>query len=233
VWQQLHAEMADRGLTVVTVALDVERDFARLFIDKAQPTHPSLIDVAHVCDDLFGFTNVPMAVWIDEHGMIVRPAEPASVVPSPLRDMQIPDDLPDRMKTMLGEVKQIPDNAEGYRAAIESWVTEGAASPYVMSADEVVERSRPRGADEARATACFELGQHLWRDGDGAAAVASWKEAHRLFPQNWTYKRQAWTFSTTAPDAAAPDLIQEAQEVYGTSWLDSVLEAGGGSHYYD
>jgi hypothetical protein len=29
VWQQLHAEMADRGLTVVTVALDVDRDFAQ------------------------------------------------------------------------------------------------------------------------------------------------------------------------------------------------------------
>jgi hypothetical protein len=233
VWQQLHAEMADRGLTVVTVALDVNREFARPFIDKAQPTHPSLIDVAHVCDDLFGFTNVPMAVWIDEHGMIVRPAEPASVVRSALRDLVIPEDTPERMKTMLGEVKQIPDHAETYRAAIESWVTEGAASPHVLRADEVVERSRPRGADEARAAACFELGQHLWLAGQHEAAVGWWKQAHRLFPQNWTYKRQAWTFSTTPADATAPDLIQEAQEVYGTSWLDSVLEAGGGSHYYD
>lgn len=78
-WQRLHAEMAERGLTVVTVALDVEPDFARPFIDKAAPTHPSLIDTGHVTDDLFGFTNVPMAVWIDEDGMIVRPAGPASV----------------------------------------------------------------------------------------------------------------------------------------------------------
>jgi hypothetical protein len=232
VWQRLHTELADRGLTVVTVALDVDPDFARPFIDKAQPTHPSLIDTAHVCDDLFGFTNVPMAAWIDEDGMIVRPAEPASVERSTLRDMEIPEDLPDRMKTMMSEVKQIPDSSEGYRAALESWVAEGAGSPYAMRADRVVEASRPRGLDEARAAACFELGQHLWRRGDEAAAVGWWKEAHRLFPQNWTYKRQAWTFSTT-PAGAAPDLIQEAQDVYGTSWLDSVLAAGGGSHYYD
>ncbi|MFM2076301.1 MAG: hypothetical protein RJA49_191, partial [Actinomycetota bacterium] len=29
----------------------------------------------HVTDDLFGFLNIPMAVWIDETGTIVRPAE--------------------------------------------------------------------------------------------------------------------------------------------------------------
>ena len=232
-WQRLHAEMESRGLTVVTVALDVKPEFARPFIDKAQPTHPSLIDTAHVCDDLFGFTNVPMAVWIDEGGRIVRPAEPASVARSALRDMEIPDGLPDRMRTMFEQVKEIPDDSEGYRAAIESWVADGARSPFVMNAGEVVERSRPRGADEARAAACFELGQHLWRAGHHDHAVRWWKEAHRLFPQNWTYKRQAWTFSTTPEDAVAPDLIQEAQAVYGTSWLDSVLAAGGGAHYYD
>jgi hypothetical protein len=53
-----------------------------------------------------------------------------------------------------------------------------------------------------------------------------------LFPENWTYKRQAWTLATTAPDAAAPDLVQEAGEVYGTSWLDDVLRLGGGERYY-
>lgn len=225
--------MAERGLTVVTVALDVEPDFARPFIDKAAPTHPSLIDTGHVTDDLFGFTNVPMAVWIDEDGMIVRPAGPASVQRSALRDIEIPADLPDRMRSMFEQVKQIPDDAEGYRAAIESWVTDGAASPYVLAPDEVVARSKPRGDAEGRAAACFELGQHLWREGHRDAAVRWWKEAHELFPRNWTYKRQAWTFATTAPDAAAPDLIQEAQEVYGTSWLDSVLALGGGAHYYD
>ena len=47
------------------------------FIEKAKPEHPSLIDEAHVSDELFGFVNVPNGVWIDEEGMIVRPAEPA------------------------------------------------------------------------------------------------------------------------------------------------------------
>src|SRR5262249_34728324 len=85
--RRLHADLHDRGLTVATVALDIDPDDAHPFIDAAQPTHPSLIDTCHVTDGLFGFVNVPMAVWIDEQGTIVRPAEHASVERSPLRDM--------------------------------------------------------------------------------------------------------------------------------------------------
>ena len=59
-------------MTVVTVALDVNPDNARPWIAAAGATHPSLIDTAHVTDELFGFVNVPMAVWIDEAGTLVR-----------------------------------------------------------------------------------------------------------------------------------------------------------------
>jgi hypothetical protein len=34
-----------------------------------------LVDPAHVMVGLFGMTNVPFAIWIDEDGTIVRPAE--------------------------------------------------------------------------------------------------------------------------------------------------------------
>jgi hypothetical protein len=232
VWQRLHADLEGRGLTVVTVALDVDPDDARPFIDAARPTHPSLIDTAHATDDLIGFTNVPMAVWIDEGGTIVRPAEHASVERSPLRDIEIPDDLPERRAMLLREVKELADHAEEYRAAIEDWVDRGAESSFVLTPDEVVARSNARPPAHARAAACFELGQHLWRTVGEQAAIPWWKEAHALFPENWTYKRQAWTIATTADDASAPDLTQEAGDVYGTSWLDDVLRMGGGSQYY-
>jgi hypothetical protein len=232
VWQRLHAELVDRGLTVVTVALDIDPADARPFIDAAEPTHPSLVDTAHVTDQLFGFTNVPMAVWIDESGTIVRPAEHASVQRSPLRDMEVPEGLPDRLDRMFREVRKLGDQSEEYRAAIIDWVEHGPASPYALSPDEVTARSGGCSEEQARAAACFELGQHLWRTVGVEAAIPWWKEAHALYPENWTYKRQAWTLATTADDAAAPDLIQEAGEVYGTSWLDDVLRLGGGERYY-
>ena len=172
-----------------------------------------------------------MAVWIDEAGTIVRPAEGASIEQSPMRDMEIPEGLPERLTRLLVEVKNIPDVALDYRAAIVDWATNGADSPYVLSADEVVARSQPRGDDEARAAACFELGEHLRRTVGPDAAVPWWREAHRLYPANWTYKRQAWTLVTTAEGADENDLMQGPNDVYAGNWLDDVIASGGGAAY--
>jgi hypothetical protein len=173
-----------------------------------------------------------MAVWIDESGTIVRPAEYASVERSKLRDAEIPEDIPDRMRLLLEQVRAIPDTADSYRAAILDWVDNGPASAFTLTPDQVVERSRPLDDAAARAAACFALGQHLWRREGNDAAVPWWREAHRLDPSNWTYKRQAWTFVTTPPEATAPDLLQGPNAVYEGNWLDDVLAAGGGAKYY-
>jgi hypothetical protein len=216
---------------VVTVALDVRPADTTKWIEAAAPTHPSLIDTSHRTGELFGFSNIPMAVWIDEDGTLVRPAESASIERSPLRDIDVPDGLPDRMERMLREVKKIPDHAAEYRAALVDWVRNGAMSSFAMTADEVVAASQPRGADEARAAACFELGQHLRVAVGEQAAVPWWREAHRLYPSNWTYKRQAWTLVTTPAEAGENDLIQGPNDVYEGNWLDDVIAAGGGEAY--
>ena len=206
------------------------------WIDAARPqdaslAHPSLVDTQHITDELFGFSNIPMAVWIDEKGTIVRPAESASIERSPLRDMDIPEGLPERITRMLTEVKKIPDVSLDYRAAIVDWAHHGAASRFALSPDEVVARSQPRAAEEARAAACFELGEHLRRTVGPEAAVPWWREAHRLYPANWTYKRQAWTLVTTAEGATENDLIQGPNDVYEGNWLDDVVASGGGEAY--
>lgn len=222
---------------MVTVALDLRPTDTYRWIDAAAPTHPSLVDTRHVTGELFGFVNIPMAVWIDESGTIVRNAESASIERSPLRDTEVPDGIPDRMRALLTEVKAIPDHAEAYRAAIVDWAERGAESPYALDPDEVVARSLPRTDDSARATACFELGRHLLTtqpegpDAGQAAAIPWWRRAHELDRSNWTYKRQAWTLATTPDGADANDLVQEAGDVYGTSWIDDVVAGGGGSAY--
>jgi hypothetical protein len=43
----------------------------------AAPTYPNLIDEQHIVAELYNMNNVPMSVWIDERGQIVRPVEPA------------------------------------------------------------------------------------------------------------------------------------------------------------
>jgi hypothetical protein len=173
-----------------------------------------------------------MAVWIDESGTLVRPAEQAAIERSPARDMEIPPELPDRLQRMLEQVKAINDPSAAYRAAIVDWVEHGAASRYALSPEAVIARSGGRSPDHARAAACFELGQHLWRTAGHDAAIPWWREAHRLFPENWTYKRQAWTFVTTPAGATENDLMQGPNDVYEGNWLDDVLAAGGGARYY-
>ena len=53
----------------MTVALDVDPEHARPWAEKSNPTHPSVVDTEHATNAAFGFTNIPMAVWIDENGV--------------------------------------------------------------------------------------------------------------------------------------------------------------------
>jgi hypothetical protein len=232
VWQDLRNELHPKGIEIITVALDVGgADAARPWIEKAKPEHPSLIDAAHVSDQLFGFVNVPMSVWIDEAGMLVRPAEPAQVRRSPLRDMEVPETgLPERLRDTLVEVKRIRDQSEPYLAGLRDWAERGAASPVALDPDVVVARSRPRSPDAARAAASFELGQHLWREGEHDRAVPWFRDAHRLDGDNWTYKRQAWTLATTAPGEPS-DLLQGPTDLYDGNWLADVQKAGAENYY--
>jgi hypothetical protein len=218
---------------VVTVALDMRPADAQYWIDRAAPTHPSLIDTTHQTGHLFGFINIPMAIWIDENGMIVRNAESASIERSPMRDAEISDSLPDPVRVLLTEVKNIPDHSEAYRAAIVDWAQRGSQSPYALPPEEVIARSRPRDTNIAEATACFEMGQFLASQSPPQmeSAISWWRRAHDLDRSNWTYKRQAWTLATTPEGSPENDLLQDASEIYGTSWITDVLAGGGGANY--
>jgi alkyl hydroperoxide reductase subunit AhpC len=67
VWQALYEELRDRNFVVITVAMDTGgADDVRQWIDAAQPTHPSLIDTAHVVAELYDWVNVPSNAWIDD-----------------------------------------------------------------------------------------------------------------------------------------------------------------------
>ena len=226
-WQALNEEIAKFGATVVTVALDIDPALAKPWNDLANPNHPSLVDTLHITNSLFGFTNIPMAAWIDEDGNLVRPAEGASIERSPLRDMEIPEGLPEQLNKMMHAVKAIPDDGEAYREAILDWVRKGSDSEFALTPDEVIARSQPRSDNEARATACFELGEYFHRQGNNEAAVKWWKEAHRLHPQNLTYKRQAWTLVTTPAGATEYDLMQGPNDVYDSNLVDEVTGEGG------
>jgi len=170
--------------------------------------------------------NVPNGVWIDEQGMIVRAAEPAHPGRNPetesFRTLDVTK-LPVEVAEMLLEARKIRTEPDLYLTMLRDWVERGEAGRFVLGPDEVVRRSHVRTDDESRAAAHFELGQHLHRAGNHDAAIAHWREAHRLAPANWTYKRNAWNFEDPGR--------QGRTDLYDSSWFDDVKAIRGENYY--
>lgn len=224
-WQELRAELRPQGLEIVTVALDARGiETAGPWILKGAPDHPSLIDEAHVVDALFGLVNVPSGIWIDEEGIIVRPPEPAYPRRPAFLDRVVPPNASPAERERIDLVKALRVDAEQYVAALRDWASRpsgrGRESPYALSPDEVVRRSRPRPIEEATAVAHFALGQALHARGAQADAVEHFREAHRLHPTNWTYRRDAWSLAGSDREA-----------VYGTNWVEEVKREGVENYY--
>jgi tetratricopeptide (TPR) repeat protein len=221
VWQALREELHPRGLEIVTVALDAAGVAAAgPWIAKAEARHPSLIDREHLVDALFGIVNVPSGVWIDERGTIVRGPEPAHPRQPAYKDRPVPADATPQQRERIEIVRGLTVDAERYVNALRDWVALGPRSRYTLSSDEVVRRSRPRPIAEATAAAHFALGWALNDAGEREAAIAHFREAHRLDPTNWTYRRDAWSLSGA-----------EHESIYGTSWLAEVKRQGIENYY--
>lgn len=233
-WRSLRDELHPHGFELVTVGLDALGEAGcRAFIEAAQPTHPSLIDRHHVLAELFGVINIPSSVWIDEEGTIVRPAEAAPAPPRPNAGprLAMPPDAPQRLRDIMAEAAKIRRDAEGYHAALRDWVAKGAESRFALSPAEVVERSRPRDADKARGHAHFQLAAQLEMESHHAAAVTHFREAHRLVPDSWTFRRQAWSLEKVGDEALArfwqgPDPQAPEAWPYDGDWLSDVRKIG-------
>ena len=234
-WQALRNELHPKGFELVTVGLDTQGAAGcRAFVEAARPEHPSLIDQHHVLADLFGVINIPSSVWIDENGMIVRPAEAAPAPPRTAASapgFSMPADVPQRFVEIMAEAAKIKKQPQAYHAALRDWVDNGAASPFALSPDEVVARSRPRDNAKALGHAHFQLATQLEMDGHHEAAVHHFREAHRLVPDSWTFRRQAWSLEKVGdgplarfwqgPNPDAPDAWP-----YEGDWLSDVRKIG-------
>lgn len=168
------------------------------WIIAAKPEFTVLIDEKQLVTQLYNMVNVPTGVWIDERGRIVRPNEVAFI--------------DDRFKSFT-KMDSVP-----YIDAIRDWVTNGPKSTYVLSDDELKERLTSHTDERALADAEFNLAVYLYRQGNGADAIPHFKEAQRLAPDNWNYKRQAWALS-------------DAERDYGTNFRKEVEKLNGKPYY--
>jgi tetratricopeptide (TPR) repeat protein len=198
-WQKFYHELKDRNFEIVSVAEDTGgvKD-AGPRITAASPEYTVLIDDKHLVTMLYDMVNVPTVVWINEQGRIVRPNETAYV--------------DNRYKALHGL------DADEYLAALRDWVDKGDKSRFSLSEDEVKRRLAPQDPNHALASAEFGLGEYLYKNGRGPDAIPHFKEAQRLNPESWNYKRQAWALS-------------DAKRDYGTSFGEEVRKLNGKPYY--
>ena len=151
-----------------------------------------MIDTEHAISTAYQFINVPMGIWIDERGRVVRPAEPAWT-----RDNEL----------KIG-AKSIVTQGEPYIGALRDWVANGERSSYVLSDEEFARRVKPRSDAEMEADASFKLG--VWFHNAGRQDLASkyFVRAEKLNPDDWNYHRQDWSFT---PDEAGKKWLQKFQ----------------------
>jgi len=201
VWQALYEELGDRGFVVIAVAMDSREGDPLPWIEAAQPTYPTLIDREHRLAELYGIVNVPQAVWIDEAGRIVRPAEPAGAYEGFRKMNRSTREMPEDVARLTAEAKTT------YLDAIRDWVRRGPRSPHALAAARAREHLAAPREDTARAQALFRLGQLLIRRGETAEGERWIQEASRLHPESWCIWRQGAGVNE-AGLAALPDFWQ-------------------------
>ena len=152
----------------------------------------------------------------------MRPPEPAF----PWRPRQPSEELlaqlPPLMAEQLREAQKIRIDPEPYVAALRDWVAAGRRSRFALTPDEVVARSRPRatGAVDGRRLLRARPAPAPPRPPGRRGALVP--RGASAAPDNWTYKRQAWTLA---------DPLQGPTEQYESDWLSEV-RALGAEHYY-
>lgn len=182
-WQVLYKDLEQLGFMVVAVAEESRgADSARPWIEQAKPDYWSLIDPDHLVARLYGMTNVPQCVWIDERGRIVRPAETAGSTDH-FRRMDL------KTRTMAPEDQAARQAArDAYFAAVRDWARTGA---HALPADTARAKQPKITPAIAQAHAHFRLGTWLRAHGKQAEGDRHLKEASRLHPESWNIWRQA------------------------------------------
>jgi hypothetical protein len=155
------------------------------WIEAAKPTYPVLIDREHRLAELYGIVNVPQAVWIDEAGRIVRPAEAAGAYEGFRKMNRQTREMPEDVARLTAHAKST------YLDAIRDWVRAGVRSEHAFTGEQARAHLPAITADVATAQAMFRLGQILLRRGERAEAERWLQEASRLHPDSWCIWRQS------------------------------------------
>lgn len=112
-WQKVYEDLKDKNFEIVAAAQDTAGpSVVNKWYDRGKVTYAALVDPNHTVSSLYQMVNVPMGVWIDETGQIVRPAEVAYSKHQVVMKQTIGDDR--------------------YAEGVRDWVEKGPQSAYLL-----------------------------------------------------------------------------------------------------
>jgi hypothetical protein len=191
--------LKDQNFEIVAAAQDTGGEAAAgPWYDKAQATYTTLIDAKHAVSSAYQFINVPMGIWIDERGRVVRPAEPAWTTNRSMK---------------FGE-KSIATEGQLYVAALRDWVKNGEHSAYALSDEEFARRVKPRAPAEMEADASFKLAVWFHENSNNELAAKYFARAQQLNPDDWNYHRQEWSFTPQEAGKKWLEKFQKTEQPY-------------------
>lgn len=199
-WQALSEEVKTEDFIVIAVAEESRGEqTAREWIELAQPSYPVLIDREHHVADLYNMVNVPQAVWIDEHGQVVRPAETAGSHDAWRARNREDSSLPESAAALGEQAKR------AYVDAVRDWAVKGAASRHAFSPAQARAHLALPDDTIALANAHFRFGFHLHESGNIEEADTFLQRAAELRPESWNIYRQAMNLREIGPLGFAAD----------------------------
>jgi hypothetical protein len=191
--------LKDQNFEIIAAAQDTGGEAAAgKWYDAAKATYTTLIDVNHAVSSAYQFINVPMGIWVDERGRVVRPAEPAWT----------------SNQTLKIGAKSIVTEGEPYIAALRDWVKNGDKSQYALSDEDFARRVKPRSTGEMEADASFKLAVWFHENGNDELAQKYWHQAQELNPDDWNYHRQEWSFTPAEAGKKWLDKFQKLDKSY-------------------
>ena len=186
VWQTMYDEVGNDNFLVIAIAQESRGlATAREFIEEAKASYLCLIDETHQIADLYNMVNVPNAVWIDEHGKIVRPSETAGSHDA-FRSMDRQD------FSQTDEAIDLTTRAQTtYMNAVKDWAINGAAAENAYDKETAKRHMKLPSEPIALAHANFRLGAHLRQNGKELEGDKFLAAAIALHPDSWNMFRQA------------------------------------------
>lgn len=167
----------------------------RPYVEEAGVTYTTLVDENNILGELFGVNYVPLHYIIDEFGIYrMRERNPEKIIDF-LKNEKVNMELVVKtapapsmydINRLEEIVKKHPNNATAHLMLGDAFVQQGEYAKGGKEYRKAIE------LDAKSAEGPFRIGRAMLKQGKMEEALAEFKNAWKLDPDNWIIRKQIW-----------------------------------------